>query len=217
MNIEKVGDKLIESFVDQELINSFSGLYLLKKDQLLALERQGEKSVENILKSIENSRKTTLARFIYALGIRFVGEQTAKLVADHFVTLEKFLAAEQAELESIPEIGPKVSAAVLSSLKNKSFVAEVKKLQKFMEFEKVTRNTEGPLSGKSFLVTGTLPVKRDEAHEVIEQNGGKLLSGVSSKLSYLIVGDDPGSKVEKAQSLDVKIISWDELLQMLNS
>ncbi|MCC2677855.1 MAG: ligase [Pseudobdellovibrio sp.] len=215
MNMEKVGDRLIEIFIDQHLIEGFSGLYKLKKEQLLNLERQGEKSVDNILKSIEASRKTTLARFIYALGIRFVGEQTAKLLADHYVTIENFMKTSQEELETIPEIGPKVSASILESLKNKSFQKEVAKLSEMLEFEKSSRSTEGPLSGKSFLVTGTLPVKRDEAHEVIEKNGGKLLSGVSSKLNYLIVGDDPGSKVDKAQSLDVKIISWDDLLKML--
>ena len=106
-------------------------------------------------------------------------------------------------------------AHILEALKNKRFQKEVLKIAEFLEFEKSTRSTDGPLSGKSFLVTGTLPVKRDEAHEVIEKNGGKLLSGVSSKLNFLIVGDDPGSKVEKAHSLDVKIISWNELLKML--
>lgn len=215
MNVEKVGDKLIETLVEKNLLSGFSDLYRLKRESLLELDRQGEKSVDNILKSIEFSRKTTLARFIYALGIRFVGEQTAKLLADHFTTVEKFLAAQKEELETVPEIGPKVSGAILASLENKKFTSEVKALASFMEFEKSTRNTEGPLSGKSFLVTGTLPVKRDEAHALIEKNGGKLLSSVSSKLSYLVVGDDPGSKVDKAQSLDVPIISWTDLLKML--
>jgi DNA ligase (NAD+) len=215
MNIEKVGDRLAETLVDNNLVESFSGLYKLRKDSLLALDRQGEKSVDNILKSIMASRKTTLARFIYSLGIRFVGEQTAKLLADHFLTVDNFLKTNTEELETIPEIGPKVSISILNAIQNDAFVKEVKELTKYVEFEKSKRNTAGSLSGKSFLVTGTLPVKRDEAHEVIEKNGGKLLSGVSSKLSYLIVGDDPGSKVEKAQSLEVKIISWDELLKML--
>ncbi|MGZ3689951.1 MAG: NAD-dependent DNA ligase LigA [Pseudobdellovibrio sp.] len=216
MNIEKVGDRLIEIFVDQQIVSRFSDLYSkVKVDVILSLDRQGQKSADNIVKSIEASRKTTLSRFIFALGIRFVGEQTAKLLADHFGTIEKLLKTNKEELETIPEIGPKVSMTILESIENKEFVSEVLKTASFLEFEKPKRSAEGKLSGKSFLVTGTLPVKRDEAHEVIEQNGGKLLSGVSSKLSYLIVGDDPGSKVEKAQSLDVKIISWDELLKML--
>lgn len=215
MNLEKIGDKLIGALVDNNLIKSFSDLYRLKKEQLLNLERQGEKSVDNILNSIAASRKTTLARFIYALGIRFVGEQTAKLLADHFVSIENFLKAAKEELETIPEIGPKVSISILRALENKNFINEISELTKYIELEKSTRASFGPLSGKSFLITGTLPIKRDEAQEIIEKNGGKLLSGVSSKLNYLIVGDDPGSKVDKAQSLEVKIISWDELLKMI--
>lgn len=215
MNVEKVGDKVIETLVDKGLLSSFADLYRLKKDELLALERQGEKSVENILSSISVSKKTTLAKFIYSLGIRFVGEQTAKLLADHFVTIDQFLKTSKAELEKIPEIGPKVSESILESLKNQTFIKEVAQLLKFVDFEKSSRSATGPLSGKSFLVTGTLPVKRDEAHQIIEKNGGKLLSGVSSKLNYLIAGDDPGSKIEKARALEVKIISWDELLKMI--
>jgi len=215
MNMEKIGDKLIESLVDNNLIGTFSDLYTLKKEELLRLPRQGEKSVENILGSIEKSKKTTLAKFIYALGIRFVGEQTAKLLADHFISSDAFLRATKVELESIPEIGPKVSLSILKSLESADFATEVARLNSFIELEKHTRIITGPLAGKSFLVTGTLPVKRDEAHEIIEKNGGKLLSGVSSKLNYLVVGDDPGSKVDKAQSLEVKIISWVELLKML--
>ena len=215
MNLDKVGDKLIESLVDNDLISSFSDLYALQKEQLLALERQGEKSAENILNSIAASKKTTLAKFIYALGIRFVGEQTAKLLADHFITIDGLLQTTKEELETIPEIGPKVSVSILNSLENKNFVKEVFKLKNYIELEKSKRATSGSLSGKSFLISGTLPIARDKAQEIIENNGGKLLSGVSSKLNYLVVGDDPGSKLDKAQSLEVKIISWDELLKML--
>lgn len=215
MNMEKVGDKLIEAFVERELIKSFSDLYKLTAKDLQTLERQGEKSIENILNSIEKSRQTTLARFIYALGIRFVGEQTAKLLADHYGTIENFMKTDAEELEKVPEIGEKVSATILKWLHDKRMQAEVKTLAKYMTFEAPKRNLEGKLTGMSFLVTGTLPVKRNEAHEKIEENGGKLLSGVSAKLSYLIVGDDPGSKVDKAQSVGVKIISWEEFLELL--
>lgn len=216
MNVEKVGDKLIETLVEKNIITCFSDLYNLTAEHLSQLERQGEKSISNILTNIEKSKKTTLAKFIYALGIRFVGEQTAKLIADHFLTLDAFIDATAEELEKVPEIGPKVSGSIISYLSNKETVLELKKLQKLgVEFEASQRKHDGKLSGSSFLVTGTLPVKRDQAHQLIEENGGKLLSSVSSKLSYLVVGDDPGSKVEKAQSLNVKIISWDELLKMI--
>lgn len=217
LNVEKVGDKLIESLVNKKIILEFSDLYHLTAEKLSQLERQGEKSIENILTSIEKSKKTTTAKFIYGLGIRFIGEQTAKLLADHFLTVEAFMKTKTAEeLEKIPEIGPKVSSSILKWTQDGDRQKEVQNLLKCgFVFEAPTRNSSGKFSGLSFLVTGTLPVKRDVAHEVIEKNGGKLLSSVSSKLSYLVVGDDPGSKAEKAQSLDVKMISWDELLKMI--
>lgn len=215
MNMEKVGDKLVEAFVEKELVTNFSDLYKLTAADIQTLERQGDKSVENILNSIEKSKQTTLARFIYALGIRFVGEQTAKLLADHYGTIENFMKTDAEELEKVPEIGEKVSSTILKWLHDKRMQAEVKTLAKFMKFEAPKRKLNGKLSGMSFLVTGTLPVKRDVAHEKIEENGGKLLSGVSAKLSYLIVGEDPGSKVDKAQSVGVKIIAWEEFLELL--
>lgn len=216
LNMEKVGDKLIEALVDAGLVKNYTDLFKLKKETLLELERQGDKSVENILKSIANSKNVTLARFIYAFGIRFVGEQTAKLLADHYVTLERFLMASNESLIEVPEIGPKVAVSIRQWLENKSLVSQARELvQLGFVFEESKRNFDGALSGKSFVVTGTLPIKREEAHEIIEKNGGKILSSVSSKLNYLIVGDDPGSKVQKAETLGVQIISWDNLLKML--
>lgn len=216
MNMEKVGDKLIEALVSKKMIKKFSDLYQLNSEKLNQLERQGEKSISNILKSIKKSKSTTLAKFIYALGIRFVGEQTAKLLADHYLTIEKFIQSSKEDLETIPEIGPKVSSTILAALENPQFIKEIHRLIKAgLIFQKSQRNQDGILSGMSFLVTGTLPVKRDEAHALIESHGGKLLSSVSSKLSYLVAGDDPGSKIEKARTLNVKTISWDELLQMI--
>jgi DNA ligase (NAD+) len=216
MNLDKIGDRLIETLVDNKLVTKFSDLYRLKKDDILSLERQGEKSAQNVIDSVENSKHTTLARFIFALGIRFVGEQTAKYVADHFGTVEKFLAATEEDLLQIPEIGPKVAKAVLAWLSNPKLVKEVKEMiQLGVKIEAPKRATSGKLSGMSFLITGTLPVKRDDAKDFIEKNGGKILSSVSSKLSYLVVGDDPGSKLDKAQSLGVKIISWDDLQEMV--
>ncbi len=216
LNVEKVGDKIIESLVEKKIIEKFSDLYKLNSEKLKQLDRQGDKSIENTLSSIEKSKKTTVAKFIYGLGIRFIGEQTAKLLADHFLSVEKFMQAQAAELETIPEIGPKVSASILKWTTDQRLQTEVSELLNCgFQFEASNRISDGRFSGLSFLVTGTLPVKRDEAHDFIEKNGGKLLSSVSSKLSYLVVGDDPGSKAEKAQSLDVKMISWDELLKMI--
>lgn len=218
LNMEKIGDRLIETLVDQGLLTRFSDFFRLKKEALLSLERQGEKSVDNILKSIEASKATTLPRLIHALGIRFVGETTAKHLADHFLSLEALAAAREEELLTVPEIGPKVARAIREWFENPDLKEEVSQLQKLgLRPAPPLRSTEGPLSGKSFVITGTLPVKRDEAKETIEKNGGKILSSVSSKLNYLVVGDDPGSKAEKAQSLGVQILSWEDLQNMIKN
>lgn len=217
MNLEKVGDRLIDTLVDEGLLKRFSDFYRLKKTDLLELERQGEKSVENILASIEASKKTTLARFIFALGIRFVGETTAKHLADHFLDIDRLRDASEEELLEVPEIGPKVATAIREWMSKKSLVSELDRLREYgVEIQTAKRNAEGPLSGKSFLITGTLPVKRDDAKDLIEKNGGKILSSVSSKLSYLVVGDDPGSKLEKARDLDVQILDWDALRKLID-
>lgn len=216
MNIEKVGDRLIETFVDEGLVEKFSDLYRLNKDVLLSLDRQGEKSVDNILESIEKSKLTTLAKFIFSLGIRYVGEQTAKFLADHYLSVENLEKASGEDLLAVPEIGPKVALSIRDWFQNKRLVAEIHALQKLgVQIEAPRRSTEGKLSGLSFVITGTLPVKRDDAKDLIEKNGGKILSGVSSKLHYLVAGDDPGSKIDKASTLRVKVISWDELLKLL--
>ena len=162
------------------------------------------------------NKKTTLPRFIYALGIRFVGEQTAKALADHFLTVDRFLAASEAELLEIPDVGPKVASSILNWISQKSLVQEIHKLLKAgVEISAPSRTKDGVLTGKSFLITGTLSVKRDEAKDLIEQNGGKILSAVSSKLNFLVVGEDPGSKLVKAESLGVAILSWENLQKMI--
>jgi len=216
MNIDKVGDRLIETLVDHHLLSRFSDFYRLTKENILSLERQGEKSAENVINSIEASKHPTLARFIFALGIRFVGEQTAKHLADHFLKIDKFLEASEEDLLSVPEIGPKVAKAILTWISDERLVREVHEMQKLgVKISNPVRSHEGKLSGLSFLITGTLPVKRDDAKDFIEKNGGKILGSVSSKLNYLVVGDDPGSKLEKAQSLGLNIISWDDLQKMV--
>lgn len=216
MNIDKVGDRLIETLVDHKLLSRFSDFYRLKKEDILSLDRQGDKSAENIINSIENSKNPTLARFIFALGIRFVGEQTAKHLADHFLTIDNFIKASEEELLIVPEIGPKVAKAIVSWTSSADLVKEIHQMQKLgVTISNPVRSQEGALSGKSFLITGTLPVKRDDAKDFIERNGGKILGSVSSKLNYLVVGDDPGSKLEKAQSLGVTVISWEDLIAMV--
>lgn len=216
MNIEKVGDRLIDELVEARLIQRFSDFYLLKKDQLLHLERKGEKSVANILESIEKSRHTTMARFIFALGIRFVGEQTAKSLSSHFSSFKDLSQTTEEVLLGIPDIGPRVANSILTTMKDDSFVADAQELEsKHLIFDMKSSLTGTQLQSKTFVITGTLPVSRDAAISLIETHGGKILSSVSSNLNYLVVGNDAGSKLEKAQKLSIPILSWEELQEMV--
>jgi DNA ligase (NAD+) len=212
MNIEKLGDKIIEQMTEHKLIGAFSDLYKLTLEKVMSLPRQGEKSAQNIIDSIEHSRHTTLARFIYALGIRFVGEQTAKSLAAHFKTLEKFLETNEVELLEIDDIGPKVAASIVNRLSKADFRKEVEKLIKNgVEIEKPKKVGSGrqPLQGLSIVITGTLPMPRDEIKDQILALGGKSPGSVSKNTSYVLAGDEAGSKLDKAQELGVPVLDWD--------
>lgn len=218
MNIEKVGDRLIEELVEHRLIQRFSDFYLLQKEPLLQLDRKGEKSVSNILESIEKSRHTTLGRFIFALGIRFVGEQTAKSLSVHYASFKELSQTTEEKLLSIPDIGPRVAQTLLIAMKDPAFVADALELEdQHLKIEKKAEPTGTQLQFKTFVITGTLPVSRDEATQWIETHGGKILSSVSSKLNYLVVGEEAGSKLEKAQKLSVPILTWEELQKMVKT
>lgn len=218
MNIEKLGDRLIDTFFEKELVRTFSDFYKLKKSQILELERQGEKSADNIVKSIDESRKTTLAKFIYALGIRFVGEQTAKSLANHFRSLEPFLKATEEELTAIRDVGPRVASAIRQSLENKSFIKEVHKLVELgVEISEPSQKKKGSkLTGLTFVITGSFAISRDEIKSLIEDHGGATSSSVSKKTNYLLTGEDAGSKLTKAQELGVPILDWPNFKKLLN-
>lgn len=218
MNIEKIGDKLVEELVDEKLVQRFSDFYTLTREQLLQLERKGEKSVSNLLESINKSRQTTLARLIYALGIRFVGEQTAKSLSLHFSSIRALSEATKDYLLQIPDIGDRVATSIVEAVQNEMFLEDALELEtKHLQFKTTKSQSGHQLNGKTFVLTGTLPIPRDEASAFIEDNGGKILSSVSSKLNYLIVGEDAGSKLEKAQKLNVSILTWDDLLRLIKN
>lgn len=218
MNIERLGDRLIDTLVEQGLVRSFSDLYRLTKDDLLKLDRQGERSVANLLESIDASRCTTLPRFIFALGIRFVGEQTAKSLAKAFGDVSRLLEADETRLLSIPDIGPKVARSLQTALSGPALRREIHSLQSLgVEFEAPTTAVAGSkkLAGKKFVITGTLPIGRDEVKDIIEANGGQTQSSVSKKTDYLLAGDEAGTKLEKATSLGVQIIDWETFQSLL--
>jgi DNA ligase (NAD+) len=219
MNIDKVGDKLVDQFADSGLVRRFSDFYQITKPDLLELERQGDKSAENILKSIALSRRPTLARFIYSLGIRFVGEQTAKILAQQFRTIEGLINASEADLLALDGVGEKVAHSLIRALQSEDLKNEIARLQKSaVEIQSPEKaNTNGPLAGKSFVITGTLPMGRDEVKDLIEKNGGKCLSSVSKNAHYVLAGEAAGSKLDKARELGIQIIEWSEFNQLLNS
>lgn len=220
LNIDKLGSKLIEVFYEKQLISTFSDIYKLTYDDLINLERQGDKSVTNTLESIEKSKNTELHRLIYSLGIRFVGEQTARTLAQHFKSIDKFLEATEEELLELPDVGPKVVEAITKVFKQKGFHKEVKELIKVgvkpKEIKTSSTQASGKLKDMSFVVTGTLPIPRNEVQDLIREAGGQVSSSVSKKTSVLVAGEKAGSKLDKAQKLGVEVWTWDDLQAQIN-
>lgn len=212
MNIDKLGDKIVEQLTGAGLVRSFSDIYRLTQKALEELPRQGKKSSENIINSIEKSKKSSLSRLIYAMGIRFVGEQTAKSLANHFQNLNAFLETNEEELLSIDDIGPKVSASIMTALDSDEFQKEIKSLIELgVELKAGKQTQKAGWNGLTFVITGTLPLGRDEVKAFIEEQGGKVTGSVSKKTSYVVAGEEAGSKLEKARELNVPVLSWNEL------
>jgi DNA ligase (NAD+) len=209
MNIDGLGEKIVDQLVDKSLVKDVADLYQLKLEQLANLERMGEKSAQNLLKEIEASKKNSLARLIYALGIRFVGERTGQLLAEHFGSLDKLASASKDELLKVPEVGPKVAESIVEFFSEPANRELVKKLRRaglnLTEERKTPRDTR--LAGKTFVFTGTLAHRsREEAAELVISHGARVSSSVSKKTDYVVVGAEPGSKYDKAKALGVKIL-----------
>ena len=216
MNMESLGSRLMEIFFEEKLIQSLPDLYRLKKEDLLKLPGQGEKSSQNILESLEKSRTPEFHRFIYSLGIRFVGAQTARTLAQHFRTPENFLKASEEELMALPDVGPKVTSSIAAHLKTEAFQKEVSDLLSFISPAEVQApSLQASFSGMSFVVTGTLPIPRNEVQDLIRQAGGQVNSSVSKKTHVLVAGDKAGTKLEKAQRLGVSVWSWEEFKEQI--
>lgn len=215
--IYTVGPKIITRFKDEGLISDAADLFTLTEGDINTLERFGEKSAENIIKSIAEHRRIPLARFIYALGISNVGEQTSEDIADHFRALDKIQSASVDEINSIENIGPIVSQSVhewFSHKENQKFVNKL--LANGVEIINPEKKSAGKFSGKTFVITGTLnSMSRDEAKQKIKSLGGKVAESVSRKTDYVVVGEDPGSKYEKAKTLGVVILNEREFMSML--
>ena len=221
MDIRGLGSAIIEKFYTLGLLTSIPQIYQLDYEAIGQLEGFGKKSIDNLKTAIENSKKQPLHRLIFALGIRYVGETMAKTLAhavDHLLDLKTF---DEEALQNLEDVGPKVAGSVAQFFSNQQNIELLEALEAIglnLHNEKKETSTGGTLEGQTFLFTGTLSkLKRSEAEEMVEQNGGSLLSGVSSKLNYLVVGEDAGSKLEKAKKINtVKILSEDQFLKLLN-
>lgn len=222
MDIEGLGEKLIDQLVDNVLTRTPADLYTLDAAALANLERMGEKSAANVAAAIEKSKRTTLPRFIYALGIRNVGEATAKYLALHFGNLDKLMRANEESLQQVPDIGPVVAQSIVrffSEPHNREVIERLRACEvKWQEGKDLQLVVASAINGKIFVLTGTLPhLTREEAKHKIEALGGKITSSVSAKTDYVIAGEDPGSKLAKAQQLEVKILDEAGLLKLLGS
>ena len=218
MDIDGLGPALLEQLLQAGLIRSFSDLYRLKAEDVARLERMGEKSADNLIRSIETSKTASIDRLVYALGIRHIGEKAAKLLCEHFLSIDKLFEASEEEIAAIDGYGAIMAQSVYDYFRLEGtahLISELKELGVKMEpLEKIEKS--GGLLGKTFVLTGTLPtMSRKEASLLIEQNGGKTSSSVSKKTDYVLAGEDAGSKLTKAQSLGVTIISEEELLSMI--
>jgi len=217
MDIEGIGDKSVALFFEKELVRDFSDLYYLRRDDLVALEGWGDLSADKLLEQLDASKSKSLERLIFAIGIRHVGERAAKLLAERFESFDALMAATEADLVEVPEIGPVVAASIRAHFDDPANRARLKKLfgaGVAPTFEKKQRGTT--LEGKTFVVTGTLArFSRDEIHALIEAEGGKTSGSVSKKTSFLVAGEEAGSKLDKAKSLGVPVLTEEEFLAMV--
>ncbi|AJF07299.1 NAD-dependent DNA ligase LigA [Geoalkalibacter subterraneus] len=217
MDIEGLGDRTIEQMVERKVITNFSDLYRIGKEDLFRLDRMGEKLAENLLKAIEDSKKPELARFIYALGLRHVGEHTARILARNFGTLEALTQADHEQLTQIHEIGPQVADSVVSFFRDPHNRQTLTALQQAgVEPTREERQADQSLAGKTFVFTGALTrFTRQEAQQKVEQLGGRAAGSVSKKTTAVIAGENAGGKLDKARSLGVPIWSEEQFLEML--
>ena len=217
MNIDGLGDALVTQLTDRKLVKNVADIYKLTKENLLSLERMGDKSAQNVLDEITNSKKLPLERVIYGLGIRMVGERTAQFLAEHFGSMDALMNAGEEELQEVNEVGPRIAESIVEFFqepKNRALVEQLQHLGLRLTGTSKQRGTK--LAGKTFVLTGTLPhLTRDEAKKMIEDAGGRVSGSVSKKTDFVVAGDDAGSKLDKAKELGVRVIGEKEMQELL--
>ena len=218
MNIDGLGDVLVDQLVDRGSVTSVADLYDLTVEKLTQLDRMGKKSAANVIRNIENSRQNPLPRVIQALGIRFVGERTALFLAEEFGELDRIASATSDDLQRAEEVGPKVAESIYQFFREPRNQELVERLRSAgLQFEyKVRRRHGGPLAGLTFVLTGAMNISREEAKQRIESAGGKVAGSVSRKTDFVVAGDDPGSKLDKARELGIEVIDETKLLGLLD-
>ncbi|HEY6010824.1 MAG TPA: NAD-dependent DNA ligase LigA, partial [Nitrospirota bacterium] len=222
MDIDGLGEKSVQLLYDQGLIKHFVDIYKLKKEQLLELPRFAEKSAQNLIEAIEKSKHTTLSRFLYALGILHVGEYAAKQLAKNFAKLEDLYHVKPEDIIGIKQMGEKLAESISGFFNDKENLATLDTIKKLgltiinPDYEAHAKKEKGPLDGLTIVVTGTLSRPRPEIEELIERLGGHAAGSVSKKTSYVLAGTDAGSKLEKAKTLGVKVITEAEFNEMIN-
>ena len=221
MDIEGLGEKNVELLYNQGLIRHFVDLYRLKKGQLLELPRFADKSAQNLIDAIEKSKSATLARFLFALGILHVGEFAAKVLAKNFDKIDDLYRVDAGRIKEIKQMGEKLAASISGFFSEKENLQTLEMLKKLglkianPDYETAARKEKGPLDGRTFVITGALSRPREEFEELIERNGGRTAGSVSKKTSYVLAGEDAGSKLVKAKELGVKVISEADFLKMV--
>jgi len=221
MDIEGLGEAVINQLVELGFIKNYGDIYSLhqRKEELVRLERWGEKSVQNLLDAIERSKSQPFHRLLYALGIRYVGAEVARILADSFGSIEKLQKASEEELQSAYEIGPRIAQSVVRFFRDKRNMEVIEKLKKAgvtLEVKEHEKQVRGALAGKTFVLTGALTnFTREEAKAMIEEHGGKVSSSLSKKTDYVIVGAEPGSKYDKAKALGIKILGEEEFMKLI--
>jgi DNA ligase (NAD+) len=218
MDIDGLGEKQTETLLRAGLLEDIADLYYLKREHLINLERMGEKSTANLLSAIEKSKDRPLSRVIFALGIRHVGAETAEILAQEFKSIDRLARATEEELTMIPAIGPKIAESIVAFFRQETNLRVIEKLRQAgvrLEAEAV-KPKELPLKGLEFIITGRLETfPRADAEAKVKELGGAVGSSVTKKTSYLVVGAEPGSKLDKAKALGTKLLSEEELLQLL--
>jgi DNA ligase (NAD+) len=216
MNIDGMGEAVVTQLMERGLVRSIADLYSLSSEVLLTLERIGQKTADALIAEVEQSKKAPLDRVLFGLGIRFVGERTAQLLAEAFGSMDALLAASPEDLERVQEVGPRVAAAVhefFAEPRNRELVERLRTAGLTFTAEKRRRSAK--LEGMTFVLTGTLPtLTREDAKGRIEAAGGRVSGSVSKKTSYVVAGEEAGSKLDKARDLKVPIIGEEELLEM---